>query len=70
MKKGVGTTFGKGLGGDIYMSLFDTELSRSLSERGIGLRKIFVRELTRLTEKSGTNNGPALKKPAESTDSI
>ncbi|MBF0319555.1 MAG: hypothetical protein HQL01_07120 [Nitrospirae bacterium] len=68
MKKGVGTTYGKGLGGDVYMSLFDTELSRTLSERGIGLRKIFVKELTRLSEKKGAVSPSGLKKTAESTD--
>ncbi|MBF0456337.1 MAG: rod-binding protein [Nitrospirae bacterium] len=69
MRKGLGTTFGKGLGGDVYMSMFDTELSRTLAQRGIGIRKIFVKELTRLSEKNDANNPSDLKKSAESTDS-
>ncbi|MBF0556193.1 MAG: rod-binding protein [Nitrospirae bacterium] len=68
MRKGLGTTFGKGLGGDVYMGMFDTALSRTLSERGIGIRKIFVKELTRLTEKSDADDHSGLKKSADSTD--
>ncbi|MBF0516982.1 MAG: rod-binding protein [Nitrospirae bacterium] len=68
MRKGVGSTFGKGLGGDVYMSMFDTELSRIMAQRGTGIGKIFAKELTRLSEKNGANNHTDLKKSAKSTD--
>ncbi|MCG6552308.1 MAG: rod-binding protein [Candidatus Magnetominusculus sp. LBB02] len=70
MRKGMGTTFGKGLGGDIYMSLFDTELSRTLSQRGVGIGKIFSKELKRMSEKSQTKSDSDLKKSAKSTDIV
>ncbi|MBF0405136.1 rod-binding protein [Candidatus Magnetominusculus xianensis] len=68
MRKGLGTTFGKGLGGDVYMSMFDTELSRTLSKRGIGIGEVFAKELTRLSEKTDGKTQSDLKKSVKSTD--
>lgn len=38
-------TGGGGLGGDMYVSMFDMELSRTLAERGLGFRDMLVRGL-------------------------
>ena len=38
-----GAASGKGLGGDVYGSLFDMELARVISSRGLGLQEILLR---------------------------
>lgn len=35
----------KGLGSDIYMSLFDMELARLMADRGLGLKEVLLKEL-------------------------
>jgi murein DD-endopeptidase MepM/ murein hydrolase activator NlpD len=40
------------LGKDIYMSLFDTELARLLTERGLGLKDMLRKELNRAYTKT------------------
>ena len=38
-----GAASGKGLGGDVYGSLFDMELARVISSRGLGLQEVLLR---------------------------
>lgn len=46
MRKTVGGSGdGKGFGNDVYGTLFDMELGRILSERGMGLREMLLKEL-------------------------
>jgi Rod binding domain-containing protein len=48
----------KGMGHDTYSSLFDMEISKLLSERGMGLQDSIVQWLERMPEaiKANTNN--------------
>lgn len=39
----------KGLGQDTYMSMFDMEVSRLLSERGLGLQNALMEQLGRMS---------------------
>lgn len=45
----------KGIGQDTYSSLFDMEISRLLSERGLGLQENIVKWLERMPESIGSN---------------
>lgn len=38
-------------GNDIYMSMFDMEIARVLSDRGTGFQRMFIEGLSRLKEK-------------------
>jgi murein DD-endopeptidase MepM/ murein hydrolase activator NlpD len=42
-----GAASGKGFGGDVYGSLFDMELARVISARGLGLQEILLRGIGR-----------------------
>ncbi|MBF0536808.1 MAG: rod-binding protein [Nitrospirae bacterium] len=53
---------GKGLGADMYVSLFDTEISRIMAQRGLGLQDTFREQLTRLNEESGSKQRSAATK--------
>ena len=48
-----GAASGKGFGGDVYGSLFDMELARVISSRGLGLQEILLRGIGR-GKSSGT----------------
>ncbi|KJR43609.1 flagellar rod assembly protein/muramidase FlgJ [Candidatus Magnetoovum chiemensis] len=56
MRKSNGTIFGKGLGADIYMGMFDTELSRVMAERGIGLKEMIVNQLSSINDETQKNS--------------
>lgn len=47
MRKSLKNDFSSG----VYMSMFDMELSRAMSERGLGLDKIIERQLSRPSEE-------------------
>ncbi|MBF0343038.1 MAG: rod-binding protein [Nitrospirae bacterium] len=55
MRSASGPIMGKGLGAEMYVSLFDTELSRIMAQRGLGLQDTFIEQLTRLNEESGSS---------------
>ncbi|MFA6149091.1 MAG: rod-binding protein, partial [bacterium] len=55
-----GAASGKGFGGDVYGSLFDMELARVISSRGLGLQEVLLRGIGR-----GTPSGENHKIPAE-----
>ncbi len=42
-------------GNDMYMGIFDIELSRILSQRGTGLQQMLIQGLTRLKDKHDNN---------------
>lgn len=45
--------FGKGLGGDVYQSLIDQQLSQKLSQgKGLGLGKMLYQQVLRREEKT------------------
>lgn len=48
-----------GLGGDMYSSLFDMELARLLADKGLGLRDVIAKGLSRL-EGAGPEKGERL----------
>ena len=57
-----GAASGKGFGGDVYGSLFDMELARVISSRGLGLQEILLRGIgrgkpTNAPEPSGDLHG-------------
>lgn len=39
----------KGLGNDVYMGMFDIEVSKLFAERGLGLRDMLVEQLGRIS---------------------
>jgi len=47
----------KGIGHDTYSSLFDMEISRLLSERGMGLQDSIIQWLERMPESVQTTDG-------------
>lgn len=53
----------KGMGSDVYTSLFDMELSRLMAERGLGLKEMLLKglregqEFSSRLEKEGVNQG-------------
>ncbi|HMK50631.1 MAG TPA: rod-binding protein [Thermodesulfovibrionales bacterium] len=52
MRESTGASPKEGLGGDAYMSMFDTELAKLFSERGLGLQDMLLQGLTRAAEKA------------------
>jgi len=52
MRETVGKSSQGSLGGDVYMSMFDLELSKLFAERGLGLRDMFLKGIKALDEKS------------------
>jgi Rod binding domain-containing protein len=47
------------LGGSTYMSMFDMELAKLFSERGLGLQDILLQGLNRISDKSGNKDQDA-----------
>lgn len=45
MRKTVGESSKNGLGGEIYTSMFDMELARTLAEKGLGIKEMLLRSL-------------------------
>ena len=62
-----GAASGKGFGGDVYGSLFDMELARVISARGLGLQEILLRGIGRGqppgTEVKGPTRGETAVAP-------
>jgi len=56
MRKTTDRSTENSFGNDMYMSMFDMELARVLSERGTGLQKMLIEGLSRLREKHDNNN--------------
>ncbi|MBF0339171.1 MAG: rod-binding protein [Nitrospirae bacterium] len=61
MRSACGPMVGKGLGAEMYVNLFDTEIARLMAQRGLGLQDTFVEQLNRLNEESGSKQKPATK---------
>jgi Rod binding domain-containing protein len=51
-----GGLMGKGLGNDVYNSLFDMELARLLSGRGIGLKEMILKQVEKRPQKDGVDS--------------
>ncbi|MBF0606435.1 MAG: rod-binding protein [Candidatus Magnetobacterium sp. LHC-1] len=66
MRSACGPVVGKGLGAEMYVNLFDTEIARLMSQRGLGLQDTFVEQLNRLNEESGSKQKPATKDSGDS----
>lgn len=49
MRQTVKVTPESGLGGDMYMGLFDLELARLMAERGLGVQEMLLKDLERNT---------------------
>jgi murein DD-endopeptidase MepM/ murein hydrolase activator NlpD len=47
MRQTVKLSSDSGLGGDMYMSMFDLELARLMAERGMGLQEMLLKDLER-----------------------
>jgi murein DD-endopeptidase MepM/ murein hydrolase activator NlpD len=56
MRKTTNEGTSNGLGKDTYMSMFDMELARLMSERGLGLQDMLLKELKGDFDKSGIRN--------------
>ncbi|MBF0566956.1 MAG: rod-binding protein [Nitrospirae bacterium] len=65
MRETVGPLMGKENGGEMFTGMFDTEISRLMAERGLGLQKAFTSELTKMNEKSSGKNGSGADQVAE-----
>jgi len=67
-----GAASGKGFGGDVYGSLFDMELARVISSRGLGLQEILLRGIgggkPTGTEVKGPTRGETANTPEPSGD--
>jgi murein DD-endopeptidase MepM/ murein hydrolase activator NlpD len=67
-----GAASGKGFGGDVYGSLFDMELARVISSRGLGLQEILLRGIgggkPTGTEVKGPTRGETANAPEPSGD--
>jgi Rod binding domain-containing protein len=50
-----GGLLGKGLGNDVYNSLFDMELARKLADRGVGLKEMIMKQVKGRPEKGSGN---------------
>lgn len=70
MRETTGASSKDSLGGDTYMSMFDTELAKLFSERGLGLQEMLLQGLTRVAEKAeGQAKDAAVSTPAASDSS-
>lgn len=67
MRETVGPMMGKESGGEMFTGMFDTEISRLMAERGLGLQKAFASELTRMNEKSSNKNASGVDTESEET---
>ncbi len=63
MREASGTSSTGGLGSDTYTTMFDMELSKVISERGIGLSDMIEKAVSSKVEKS--NHSPTLPSPQE-----
>jgi flagellar protein FlgJ len=73
MRKTTQPIFGKGLGGDVFMGMFDTELSREFAQRGLGLQDIITKQLNKKNENQGKDDikdGDGLKKNVKNADKV
>ncbi|MEO5357731.1 MAG: rod-binding protein [Nitrospirae bacterium YQR-1] len=73
MRKTTQPMFGKGLGGDVFMGMFDTELSREFAQRGLGLQDMITKQLNRRNENQGKNyikDEDGLKKNTKNADIV
>jgi len=61
MREASGTSSTSGLGNETYTSMFDTELSKVIAERGIGLAEMIEKGIS----KSSRNTVPTLAPPSE-----
>lgn len=65
MRQTVKVSSDSGLGGDMYMSMFDLELARLMAERGMGLQQMLLKELERNVgtpqEAASTPEPPAVE---------
>ncbi len=61
-----GGFLGKGLGNDIYNSLFDMEVARLAAERGLGLGEILLKQMEGLVWKDLQNQQDPVKDPIKS----
>jgi Rod binding domain-containing protein len=52
MRETTGMSSKNDLGGSTYMSMFDMELAKLFSERGLGLQDILLKGLSRIADKS------------------
>jgi Rod binding domain-containing protein len=51
-----GGILGKGLGNDIYTSLFDMEMAKRFADRGLGFGDLILQQITGQSTKSSANN--------------
>jgi murein DD-endopeptidase MepM/ murein hydrolase activator NlpD len=58
MRRTTGGASESGLGKDMYMSMFDMELSRLLAAKGLGLQDMIVRSMNRIQEKQTAATAP------------
>jgi murein DD-endopeptidase MepM/ murein hydrolase activator NlpD len=56
MRKTIGEETSDGLGKDTYMSMFDMELARLVSEKGLGLQDMMLKQLKGDFDKSGVRS--------------
>ena len=64
-----GGLLGKGLGSEVYGSLFDMELSRLFAERGLGLGDLVFRQLNRKIGENSENQDDPSFVPSRKEDS-
>ncbi|MBI5601866.1 MAG: peptidoglycan DD-metalloendopeptidase family protein [Deltaproteobacteria bacterium] len=62
-----GGFLGKGLGNDIYNSLFDMEVARLTADRGLGLGEMLLKQLDGLVGKDPQNQQDPVKDPIKSS---
>jgi Rod binding domain-containing protein len=56
MRETTGISSKNDLGGSTYMSMFDMELAKLFSERGLGLQDMLLQGLNRIADKSGNQD--------------
>lgn len=67
MRESSGTSSSGSLGSDTYTSMFDMELSKVISQRGLGLADMIAKEMPATTNKAGQSPAPAA--PSQGTSS-